>query len=802
MSALGTLALLLHAVSMPPVLELPEPGLDDTAAYQGYRTRIFRDAAGDAVQIILDRRDGRVVVMWANAADESAAFTVRDTTGAAAALDWGSSVAEVAPAATARSGAPRSMTYRLWLPGERVDLGHFALGSMRWERDLQYQGRHRAPWDSMLPPVPELAELVQRLDRLHPSARDRALRLLAAPSLAALRARLRPSIAMGRVDSVWTVRIQQSSFDGRSHIAIELSSPVRACVAQVRAGRLSIRPRRPGPCPLDLTVRTDAASLTPIGRDRIFNADFLRFFEHVRSDTSARERFRRLERQVRGMELVSYEEKLMAGLPNFATYFGRDMMMTALMMEPLWRPEMLEHVVASVLRKLSPLGEASHEEALGGQAIRENAAEVNTCLAGAETAAAGARDSLLARAAALLGDLARVRENYRMVDESLQLPVVAARYLAHPGIPAAAKRAFLLAPSGQPRSPAGKRPTRLAALLRNFDHVLSQATPYAESPAPTNLVPCVRDTPRGWISGSWRDSRVGYAGGRFAMDVNVLWMPEALATIEASITALARLGIPPDTLRMVADRAGDATLALCLREPGALVRARARWDKADQWFEVRLPAADVRARIAAWLEWLGEPERRVWRAAADTIALPDTLRFLALSLDEEGRAIPVMNTDPAGLVLLTHPDPERAASLIEPLLMPFPVGLLVPGLGPVVANDAYATRDVWEAFAADRYHSPHVVWGREVNLLVLALADQIRTAGDAAIPRTIALRRSLDRVRDAVAASGLDYAELWSYRVEDGALRPARFGSSTDVQLWSLTDLAVQYVLEGDGGLQ
>ena len=27
----------------------------------------------------------------------------------------------------------------------------------------------------------------------------------------------------------------------------------------------------------------------------------------------------------------------MAGLPNFATYFGRDMLMTALMMRSIWR---------------------------------------------------------------------------------------------------------------------------------------------------------------------------------------------------------------------------------------------------------------------------------------------------------------------------------------------------------------------------------------------------------------------------------------------------------------------------------
>ena len=36
---------------------------------------------------------------------------------------------------------------------------------------------------------------------------------------------------------------------------------------------------------------------------------------------------------------------------------------------------MMEHVIGSVLRKLAPNGEVSHEEALGGQAIREGAAE-------------------------------------------------------------------------------------------------------------------------------------------------------------------------------------------------------------------------------------------------------------------------------------------------------------------------------------------------------------------------------------------------------------------------------------------
>src|SRR5207302_563289 len=80
----------------------------------------------------------------------------------------------------------------------------------------------------------------------------------------------------------------------------------------------------------------------------------------------------------------------------------------------------------SAVRKLSPDGDVSHEEALGGQAIRENAAEYNRLVSAGQ----------LARARALLGDLQATRENYIMVDDDFQLPVVAARYLADPRVPA------------------------------------------------------------------------------------------------------------------------------------------------------------------------------------------------------------------------------------------------------------------------------------------------------------------------------------------------------------------------------
>jgi hypothetical protein len=48
----------------------------------------------------------------------------------------------------------------------------------------------------------------------------------------------------------------------------------------------------------------------------------------------------------------------------------------------------------------------------------------------------------------------------------------------------------------------------------------------------------------------------------------------------------------------------------------------------------------------------------------------------------------------------------------------------------------------------------------------------------------------------SVEASGLKHNELWSYEISEGKLRPIRYGASTDVQLWNVTDLAVQFVLK------
>src|SRR5438270_312806 len=663
--------------TVPPYLAFPEPGLDDPAAYEGYETRVYRDASGNAFQIYLNRSQGRVVHLWADALNESAGFTARDSAGAPAELAWSSGSAVVGA-----SGRTRSVSYGLEAPSS-ITLGLLLLGSMRVERDFQYARRDSLPLDATPFLEAELSQLIDHIAKLPGTERARHLALLGVKTPGGLRARLLPRITQQHDDTAWVVRVEQVSFDGKGHLWLALEGDARETVAAVTGGAITIRRPAGGVVRFGVRVTTDAPALTPLSRAEIFNDDFRRFFETVRGDAAHPDRFRLLD---------------------------------------------------------------------AGQ---------------------------VAQARAVLKDLQAVRENYVMVDDDFQLPVVAARYLSDQRVPAARKRAFLL------------EERRLQRLVSNLAYVTRQAAAYTRNPVATNLVGFPRDAEGRWISASWRDSRAGYGGGRFAMDVNVIWVPHALEAVGTILDALKQLGMTP-AIR-------DAPLAGFVRDRAALERAIAVWRGAERHF--RVAVGDVGRPVADRLRWLPRAEREYWEAVIQrTGFLADTLRFLALSLDENGRPIPIVNTDPSMLLLLEPVGLDRTLELAGPIMQPYPWGLFVDDLGPLVANDTYASRDVWERFRQDPYHSPTVVWGRDVNALLAGLAKQIAAAPSRSGAGVAPLRDALQRTVTAVDRSGLRHAELWSYRIENGRLLPVRYGTSSDVQLWSLTDLAVQFWLDRIGG--
>ncbi|HZA98601.1 MAG TPA: hypothetical protein VE399_07460, partial [Gemmatimonadales bacterium] len=374
-------------------------------------------------------------------------------------------------------------------------------------------------------------------------------------------------------------------------------------------------------------------------------------------------------------------------------------------------------------------------------------------------------------------------ENYHMIDDEFQLPVLVAGYLADTTIPADRKRAFLRSEINGSSS--------LQLLLRELALVSSMAEPYVRRQEPSNLVAFPKLDSTRWRSASWRDSDAGYAQGRFAMDINVVWVPKALESIADVIASLGKLNISAQTLDTLAPEIRNTPLGGYLGDPASLSRAVELWKSARRHFSVTLTPSEIQRRVQAKLAWLPPAERRFWQEVVQREkALRDPFSFLALSLDSAGRPIPIPNTDSATELFLDgNLSSRNVQGDLAPILRPYPAGLFTEGLGPLVANDVYASRAIWERFEADQYHGPRVVWGREVNLLLLALANRLMKAPNRE------LQDALQRILDAVHASGLQHNELWSYQIKGNRLLPIRYGTSSDVQLWNTTNLVVQYVL-------
>ncbi len=783
------------AAEVPPVLEFPQEGMDDPAKYQSYGTRFFKDSSGNSFQIYIDQKSGRVVNLWADAVNESVSFTVRSADGGPASIQWGSKTAVVSEGKNIRS-----LQYDLTISSASIQIGHTVLSSMRKERDFQYFQKPLQPFDAEPFHEEELIKLMTNLEQLPESTREAHLKILKARDVRELQARLDPQRILHPLNGGWLANLTQISFDGKNHLALEISVGNQQ-TADLTKNMIAFR-STDNTSQIQLTVRvsTDSGALTPLDHRKIFNADFMKFYEAQKAAKDPT-RFKWLDREVRGMELLSSQEKLMAGLPNFATYFGRDTMMSSLMMEPIWQGTMLEHAIGSVLNKLAPDGAASHEEALGGQAIKENADKYNKLI---DQYLQNKNSETLDQATVVLKNLQQTNENYRMVDDDFQLPVLVGRYLKRTDLSNEQKRDFLLRKSHQDVS-------FVTLIVRNLIYVVNKAYPYAEDPIATNLVSFPHENEK-WGSASWRDSEVGYARGRFAMDVNTIWVPESLESIGDIFSEFAKVGFASADLESRVPEFRGTKLQSYVADSAKLQKAIQTWKNSVQHFKVHLDEEQIRKGVKAKLEWLPEVERNYWAGVlANTTTDKKDLDFLALSLDENGKPIPIVNTDTATLIFIedftdqilqNKKTPADVTALTYTFGAPYPVSLFVEGLGPLCANDTYASPEVWEMFKKDLYHSPRVVWGREVNLILLGLLKQIDAAydGDKLKDEKLStyvadLRKSLKETLDAVEASGLKHNELWTYKIDEKGFSPIRYGTSSDVQLWNLTDLSVQYLL-------
>jgi hypothetical protein len=416
-------------------------------------------------------------------------------------------------------------------------------------------------------------------------------------------------------------------------------------------------------------------------------------------------------------------------------------LMSLRLLMPVLAPEALEGGLTAVLQRLAPNGEAAHEEDIGEFAVLRHRKQGE-----------GMSDAPI--------------YDYNMIDDDFMLAPVAGAYLLDHDQGRGRAQAFLAR-----RMPNGA--TAGAALVRNFIWVAQSARAFAQTRQPSNLI----SLKPGLSYGQWRDSNDGLAGGRYPFDVNVAFVPAAMAAIEKfMLSGLLEPYLSPEQRRALAS-AGDV----------ADVWARA----APVWFRVRIDAADARRQITAYAAELGV------NATPALDALPrGELVVNAIALDAELKPIPVVHSDGGFALLLQNPPADVVEQLVDTMLRPFPAGLLTDA-GLLVANPAFADATRQHQLGATAYHGT-VIWSWQQALFAAGLERQIARS-DLPAPTIQRLRMAHERLWSVITKTReLRASELWSWRYVNGRYEPVPFGQSSGdadesnaAQLWSTVYLAI-----------
>ncbi|HEY5971492.1 MAG TPA: hypothetical protein VIT22_05880 [Pseudoxanthomonas sp.] len=441
------------------------------------------------------------------------------------------------------------------------------------------------------------------------------------------------------------------------------------------------------------------------------------------------------------LEFLSYREKFLAGSWRFDTYFGRDTLMSLRLLMPVLQPQAMEAGIDAVLARLSPEGEVAHEEDIGEFAVMRHLRE------GGAASAEPIYD-------------------YAMVDDDFMLAPVAAAWLLDDPRGHARAAGFLAT-----RTQDGRRTGD--ALVRNLDFVAARTAAFAADPSVPHLV----GLKEGRTAGQWRDSNEGIGRGRYPYDVNAVFVPAALRAIGGFVSS----GLL-DPYTTPEQRARLATAA----------QSTDIWERRTaELFAVTLPVGQAVAQVKAYAAHLGVSDAL---AVASLGTRP--LDLHALSLDAQGRPVPVLHSDDGFLLLFGRPSAARVGGIVDTMMRPFPAGLMTDA-GLLVANPVFAGPDAWERLGKGAYHGT-VVWSWQQAMLAAGLDRQLART-DLPVDARDSLRDASVQLWRAIGTtSAVQTSELWSWSYADGRYRVEPFGArrtdedeSNAAQLWSTVFLAL-----------
>jgi len=443
------------------------------------------------------------------------------------------------------------------------------------------------------------------------------------------------------------------------------------------------------------------------------------------------------------LSFLSYTDKLLAGAWRFLTYFGRDSMITLLLMQPVLSEGQggaIEAVIGAVLERINKYnGKVCHEETIGDYATYLHSLDNITST--------------------------KALCSYVMVDTDYYLAPVMENYFLKTSVGRNRTRAFFAQKAVLDFGDKGMSYAALALL--NAEHVMSKAAAFAAKGGQTkhNLVHLERDQ----IVGEWRDSTYGIGGGRIPYDVNTALVPAALR----SIAALSAAGFFPSRPEWKTQAAAYAKV----------------WeDETLQFFAVTIPQSKAQSLVKAYAKTVNDG----FPSQADKITSDVTFHGLSLDGNNNLAKVEVMNTDDCfRLFLLNTTNEAQLTAFVNQtatnIQQPFPVGLSTD-VGILVANPAYGAEGVYaKNWTHNAYHGT-VIWSWPMAMLAAGLQRQLERCSPSA--NTTAPEFCSDKAVYGNVVKGYNHLwnmleanekylsnEVWSWQYRKGAFEFIALGA-------------------------
>ncbi|KAL6917308.1 hypothetical protein FSST1_008803 [Fusarium sambucinum] len=484
------------------------------------------------------------------------------------------------------------------------------------------------------------------------------------------------------------------------------------------------------------------------------------------------------ESQVRSLSFFSYTDKLLAGGWRFLTYFGRDTMIAALLLEPILsagNSSALEAVIGAVLERINRTdGSVCHEETIGDYATFLNLQK------GIVSTAPGF--------------------TYPMIDTDFFLPILMDRYFS--ALPSRIDPLL--------RTKAGEVDVENRNLTWgnlsyiNAQKIMNITEPFEKEQVVKNLI----QLKEGELVGQWRDSTYGLANGRIPFDVNCALVPAALY----AISKLSKIpGVYPNNS--------------VTKEWSKIADGRAKiWeDNTLPLFQYNVTVDEATSRLEDYVDtntFYDGPTNENSLNYSSSGRVVDYA--LAINTTKDKEKIQITHTDTAFHLFLLNPtNNEQLTTFLNAtanaILRPFPAGLSTP-FGIVVANPALAdNKEITAGFTNSAYHGT-VVWSWQLALMAKGLERQLarcpssKDKNDNApvfctedtVHKTVKL--AYNHLWDIIEDNSERLqSEVWSWSYsKKGGYRfaplgtlppPPGLGSGTESnvrQLWSLTFLSVK----------